>query len=118
MTASLHGPHGPVRALRRKPFGQRHCGALYFDLMNIDPARPRMPDRDRFVLSKGHACPVLYAALALRGYFPVAELSTLRKNASRLQGHPVSTYLPGWMPPPAPWAWALPRPSAWPWKRK
>lgn len=82
-----------------------HCGgslsasdivaALYFDRMNIDPARPRMPDRDRFVLSKGHACPVLYAALALRGYFPVEELSTLRKNASRLQGHPVSTYLPG-----------------------
>jgi transketolase len=82
-----------------------HCGgslsasdivaALYFDLMKIDPARPRMPDRDRFVLSKGHACPVLYAALALRGYFPVQELSTLRKNASRLQGHPVSTYLPG-----------------------
>jgi transketolase len=82
-----------------------HCGgslsasdivaALYFDLMKVDPARPRMPGRDRFVLSKGHACPVLYAALALRGYFPVAELSTLRKNASRLQGHPVSTYLPG-----------------------
>lgn len=82
-----------------------HCGgslsasdivaALYFDLMNIDPARPRMPGRDRFVLSKGHACPVLYAALALRGYFPEEELATLRKNSSRLQGHPVSTYLPG-----------------------
>ena len=82
-----------------------HCGgslsatdivaALYFDIMNIDPARPRMPGRDRFVLSKGHACPVLYAALALRGYFPEEELSTLRKNSSRLQGHPVSTYLPG-----------------------
>lgn len=82
-----------------------HCGgslsatdivaALYFDLMKIDPARPRMPERDRFVLSKGHACPVLYAALALRGYFPVQELSSLRRNASRLQGHPVSTYLPG-----------------------
>ncbi|TFG83897.1 MAG: transketolase [Spirochaetales bacterium] len=82
-----------------------HCGgslsaadvvsALYFDLMNIDPSKPRMPGRDRFVLSKGHACPVLYAALALRGYFPVEELSTLRKNSSRLQGHPVSTYLPG-----------------------
>ncbi|HAE21585.1 MAG TPA: transketolase [Spirochaetaceae bacterium] len=82
-----------------------HCGgslsaadivsALYFDIMNIDPSQPRMPGRDRFVLSKGHACPVLYGALALRGYFPVDELSTLRKNDSRLQGHPVSTYLPG-----------------------
>lgn len=82
-----------------------HCGgslsasdivaALYFDIMYVDPARPRMPGRDRFVLSKGHACPVLYAALALRGYFPEEELATLRKNSSRLQGHPVSTYLPG-----------------------
>ncbi len=82
-----------------------HCGgslsaadfvtALYFDLMDIDPAEPRKPDRDRFVLSKGHACPVWYAALALRGYFPVEELSTLRRNDSRLQGHPVATYLPG-----------------------
>jgi len=82
-----------------------HCGgslsatdfvtALYFDLMNIDPSNPRKSDRDRFVLSKGHACPVWYAALALRGYFPVEELSTLRRNDSRLQGHPVATYLPG-----------------------
>ena len=82
-----------------------HCGgslsasdfvtALYFDLMNVDPARPRWADRDRFVLSKGHACPVWYAALAIRGYFPVEELRTLRKNDSRLQGHPVATYLPG-----------------------
>jgi len=82
-----------------------HCGgslsatdivaALYFDIMRLDPANPRLPERDRFVLSKGHACPVLYAALALRGYFPVAELGTLRKNSSRLQGHPVATYLPG-----------------------
>jgi transketolase len=82
-----------------------HCGgslsaadivaALYFDIMRLDPADPRLPDRDRFVLSKGHACPVLYAALALRGYFPVAELGTLRKNSSKLQGHPVATYLPG-----------------------
>jgi len=82
-----------------------HCGgslsaadivaALYFDIMHIDPTRPDMSERDRFVLSKGHACPVWYAALALRGYFPTTELSTLRKNSSRLQGHPVSTYLPG-----------------------
>jgi len=82
-----------------------HCGgslsasdfvtALYFDLMNVDPSRPRWADRDRFVLSKGHACPVWYAALAIRGYFPVEELRTLRRNDSRLQGHPVATYLPG-----------------------
>jgi transketolase len=69
--------------------------ALYFDLMNIDPADPAWSDRDRFVLSKGHACPIWYSALALRGFFPVEELKTLRKNDSRLQGHPIATYLPG-----------------------
>lgn len=69
--------------------------ALYFDLMNLDPANPGMPDRDRFILSKGHACPIWYAALAVRGFFPVEELKTLRKNNSRLQGHPIATYLPG-----------------------
>ena len=69
--------------------------ALYFDLMNIDPSNPHWADRDRFVLSKGHACPIWYSALAMRGYFPVEELKTLRKNNSRLQGHPIATYLPG-----------------------
>ena len=69
--------------------------ALYFDQMNIDPTNPKMEDRDRFVLSKGHAAPVLYSALARRGYFPVEELSTLRKFKSRLQGHPSIRYLPG-----------------------
>jgi transketolase len=69
--------------------------ALYFDLMNIDSANPRWADRDRFVLSKGHTCPIWYSALALRGFFPVDELKTLRKNDSRLQGHPIATYLPG-----------------------
>ena len=69
--------------------------ALYFDLMNIDPTKPHWPERDRFVLSKGHACPIWYAALARRGFFPVEELKTLRKNDSRLQGHPIATYLPG-----------------------
>lgn len=69
--------------------------ALYFDLMNIDPAQPHWPERDRFVLSKGHACPIWYAALARRDFFPVEELKTLRKNDSRLQGHPIATYLPG-----------------------
>jgi len=69
--------------------------ALYFDLMNIDPANPKWDDRDRFVLSKGHVCPIWYSALAMRGFFPVEELKTLRKNGSRLQGHPIATYLPG-----------------------
>jgi len=69
--------------------------ALYFDLMNVDPANPGLADRDRFILSKGHACPIWYAALAVRGFFPVEELKTLRKNDSRLQGHPIATYLPG-----------------------
>ena len=69
--------------------------ALYFDLMKLDPANPHWDDRDRFVLSKGHVCPIWYSALAMRGYFPVEELKTLRKNDSRLQGHPIATYLPG-----------------------
>ena len=69
--------------------------ALYFDLMNIDPANPNWDDRDRFVLSKGHVCPIWYASLALCGFFPIEELKTLRKNNSRLQGHPIATYLPG-----------------------
>ena len=63
--------------------------ALYFEIMNIDPDNPKWPDRDRLLMSKGHACPVLYASLALRGFFPVEELHTLRQFESRLQGHPV-----------------------------
>ena len=62
--------------------------ALYFKEMNIDPENPKMEGRDKFVLSKGHAAPVQYAALAERGYFPVDELWTLRKLGSHLQGHP------------------------------
>ena len=68
---------------------------LYFSEMNIDPTQPNMPDRDRFVLSKGHCAPALYAALANRGFFPVEELTTLRKLGSRLQGHPDMTLTPG-----------------------
>ncbi|MCQ2530731.1 MAG: transketolase [Lachnospiraceae bacterium] len=69
---------------------------LYFEEMkNIDPANPDNPDRDRFVLSKGHAAPVLYATLAERGFFPKEELLTLRKIGSRLQGHPDMNELPG-----------------------
>ena len=68
---------------------------LYFEEMNIDPADPAKPDRDRFVLSKGHTAPGLYAVMAERGYFPAEELTTLRKLGSRLQGHPSMQYLPG-----------------------
>lgn len=69
---------------------------LYFEEMKgIDPADPKNPDRDRFVLSKGHAAPVLYAALAAKGFFPEEELLTLRKIGSRLQGHPDMHLIPG-----------------------
>ena len=68
---------------------------LFFDEMNIDPKDPKNPDRDRFVLSKGHAAPVLYSTLARRGYLEVEELNTLRKIDSRLQGHPNMNDLPG-----------------------
>ena len=69
--------------------------ALYFEVLNIDPKRPTWPDRDRLVLSAGHICPVLYAALAHRGYFPVEELMTLRQFGTRLHGHPHNLALPG-----------------------
>jgi len=69
--------------------------ALYFSVLNVDPTRPDWPERDRFILSKGHACPILYAALALKGFFPVEELWTLRKLGSRLQGHPDRLKTPG-----------------------
>jgi len=69
--------------------------ALYFHIMNHDPAKPEWPDRDRFVLSKGHSAPALYATLAQAGYFPEEELMTLRKYGSRLQGHPSMRRLPG-----------------------
>ncbi|MDE5891428.1 MAG: transketolase [Acetatifactor sp.] len=67
---------------------------LYFEEMNIDPQNPRKEDRDRFVLSKGHTAPGLYSALANRGYFPVEDLTTLRKLGSYLQGHPC-VHIPG-----------------------
>ena len=68
---------------------------LYFKEMNIDPKDPKNPKRDRFVLSKGHAAPALYATLALRGYFSPDELLTLRQIGSRLQGHPDMKNIPG-----------------------
>ncbi len=68
---------------------------LYFWEMNVFPDDPRRPERDRFVLSKGHAAPVLYAALAEKGFFPVEELDSLRKLGSPLQGHPDMRKVPG-----------------------
>lgn len=68
---------------------------LYFEEMNIDPQRPDMPERDRFVLSKGHAAPALYSVLAERGYFDRELLKTLRHTGSILQGHPDMKHIPG-----------------------
>ena len=68
---------------------------LYFEEMNIDPKNPNKPDRDRFVLSKGHTAPGYYSALAHRGYFPVEDLVTLRHIGSHLQGHPCMQHTPG-----------------------
>ena len=68
---------------------------LYFNHMNVDPQNPKAEDRDRFVLSKGHAAPALYSVLALKGFFPVEQLKTLRKSDSMLQGHPSIQYTPG-----------------------
>jgi transketolase len=69
--------------------------ALYFRVLRIDPANPQWPDRDRFILSKGHACPAWYSALAERGYFDKKHLSTLRRLGSMLQGHPDMHKCPG-----------------------
>ncbi len=68
---------------------------LYFQHMNVDPKNPKWEDRDRFVLSKGHTAPALYAVLAHKGFFPVEELKTLRKPGSMLQGHPSMKLTPG-----------------------
>ena len=68
---------------------------LYMEEMNVDPAKPVDPDRDRFVLSKGHACAGLYGVMAEKGYFDKEELKTFRHTGSRLQGHPSMHYLPG-----------------------
>ena len=68
---------------------------LYMEEMNVDPAKPADPDRDRFVLSKGHTCPGLYGVMAEKGYFDREELKTFRHVGARLQGHPSMHYLPG-----------------------
>ncbi len=81
------------------PGGSFSCAeimsVLFFNKMNIKVNEPLWQDRDRFILSKGHVAPVLYTTLALRGFFPVEELKTLRKLNSRLQGHPAYKKLPG-----------------------
>ena len=69
--------------------------ALYFSEMHIDPQNPNWADRDRFVLSKGHVCPILYSALGILGYFPESVLHTLRQEGSMLQGHPSMVKCPG-----------------------
>ncbi len=87
------------RAGSGHPGGSLSCAdiitALYFETMKLDPENPRWAERDRFVLSKGHACPALYAALAVRGFFPVEDLLTLRRVGSHLQGHPDMQKTPG-----------------------
>ena len=69
--------------------------AMYFHILKHDPKKPDWPERDRLILSNGHICPVMYAAMAHAGYFPKEELKTLRKLGTRLQGHPHRTALPG-----------------------
>ncbi|MDE6727815.1 MAG: transketolase [Oscillospiraceae bacterium] len=89
---------GVYAAKAGHPGGSLSCADLltylYTHRMNVDPANPNDPNRDRLVLSKGHAAPALYATLALRGFFPMDEMKTLRKIGSRLQGHP-DIKLPG-----------------------
>ncbi|MBR4723404.1 MAG: transketolase, partial [Clostridia bacterium] len=68
---------------------------LYMEVMRVDPKNPKMPDRDRFVLSKGHTCPALYGILAYCGFFPQKDIKTLRKADSYLQGHPDMNKVPG-----------------------
>lgn len=90
---------GIYRAKSGHPGGSLSCtdilAVLFNEEMKLDPKNPKDPARDRFVLSKGHACPALYAALALKGYFPVEELKNLRKIDSVLQGHPDMKHIPG-----------------------
>ena len=99
------------------PGGSLSCSEiltyLYFEKMNIDPANPKKADRDRLVLSKGHAAPALYGALAVRGYFSTDEIKKLRKPYAILQGHPDMKHIPGvdmsagslgqGIPPPPEW---------------
>ena len=92
--------------------------ALYFGgFLRHDPKNPHWPDRDRFILSKGHAAPVLYAALAQSGYFPHDEIMTLRKIDSPVEGHPNMGGCRASRPRPARWARGSRSASATPWRR-
>lgn len=97
--ARLFAVEAVHRAASGHPGGSLSCAdaltALYFNEMNVDPANPRWEERDRFVLSKGHCAPALYAVLALRGFFPVEALQKLRSIDSHLSGHPDMKYVPG-----------------------
>lgn len=88
-----------AKAASGHPGGSLSCAdlvaVLYFDVLNVKPEDPNWPDRDRFVMSKGHACPALYAALALKGFYPVEELNRLRELGAMLQGHPCTKTTPG-----------------------
>jgi transketolase len=90
---------GTNKAKSGHPGGSLSCTDvltyLYFEKMNIDPANPQKADRDRFVMSKGHAAPALYGALAVRGFFPLSEIEKLRKTYAMLQGHPDKKHIPG-----------------------
>ncbi len=90
---------GTNKAKSGHPGGSLSCTDvltyLYFEKMNIDPKNPAKADRDRFVMSKGHAAPALYGALAVRGFFPVSEIEKLRKPYAMLQGHPDKKNIPG-----------------------
>ena len=85
------GPSHPAPALSCTDI----VTALYFNIMNVDPENPQWEDRDRFILSKGHACPVIYSALAEKGFFPKEWLTTIRRINSHLQGHPDMKKTPG-----------------------
>ena len=97
--ARLNIIEGVYNAKSGHPGGSLSCvdivTYLYFNHMNVKPEDPKWEDRDRFVLSKGHAAPALYSVLALKGYFPVEWIKTLRKSDSKLQGHPSVQYTPG-----------------------
>ncbi len=90
---------GIFRAQSGHPGGSLSCTDiltyLYSEKMNVDPKNPTDPNRDRFVLSKGHCAPALYSALGLRGFFPAEQVATLRSCGSIMQGHPCMTHIPG-----------------------
>ena len=97
--ARLSAVEAVHRASSGHPGGSLSCAdaltTLYFNEMNVDPANPNWEERDRFVLSKGHCAPILYAVLALRGFFPVEDLQLLRSIKAHLSGHPDMKHVPG-----------------------